>query len=130
MSVTPVKLVLDEKERSTEEDELDLQVENQIVSVLEKSPDGFLRRDEILKKCKSLGIREGTVQMYLTYSPIIEQAAHNFWKIRGRAIDVVALQAQIEILELGGEDLVLRTMVGQTRNYILQKELLSTILIL
>ena len=130
MSVTPVKLVLDEKERSTEEDELDLQVENQIVSVLEKSPDGFLRRNVILKKCKLLGIREGTVQTYLTYSPIIEQAAHNFWKIRGRAIDVVALQAQIEILELGGEDLVLRTMVGQTRNYILQKELLSTILVL
>jgi hypothetical protein len=67
--------------------------ERAIVEVTLNSPTGVLRRIDILRECSKRGINENSVNLYTSYSPVIQHVAHETFKLTGKEIAASALSA-------------------------------------
>ena len=71
-----------------------------LVGVLRGAPTGVLDRKSLVEICLKQGLNESTVQTFLTYSPIIEHASLDAWKLRGVHVDPAAVEALREANQL------------------------------
>lgn len=67
--------------------------ERAIVEAIRSSPTRILDRQSIRDKCLSKGINAHSVEVLLSYSPLIEHLGVNLWTIAGTAIDPASLEA-------------------------------------
>ncbi len=68
-------------------------VEKGIVEALLTSKSGLMTRAELMRYCTSRGISEGSVNTYLTYSPVVHSIGMDAHKIVGKATTVGSLSA-------------------------------------
>jgi hypothetical protein len=67
--------------------------ERAMVDVLASSPSGVLDRNSFAEACISRGMNENTFSLFTSYSPVVEHAGVELWKLRGTRIDPAYLEA-------------------------------------
>jgi hypothetical protein len=67
--------------------------ERAIVDAIRSTPTGILDRQSIRDKCISRGVNAHSIEVLLSYSPLIEHLGVNLWTIAGTLIDPSALEA-------------------------------------
>lgn len=72
------------------------ETERVIVEVLRSSPTGLLDRKTFIESCINRGVNENTIQLFTSYSPIVDHVGVDIWKLRGVVVDPAAIEAMRE----------------------------------
>lgn len=72
------------------------ETERVIVEVLRSSPTGLLDRKTFIESCIDRGVNENTIQLFTSYSPIVDHVGVDIWKLRGVIVDPAAIEAMRE----------------------------------
>ena len=67
--------------------------ERHLVDAIHSSPAGVLDRQSIRDRCTRMGVNPQTLEVLLTYSPVIEHLGVNLWAIAGSYVDPAAVEA-------------------------------------
>lgn len=70
--------------------------ERSLVEIFKTSPTGILDRATIRKNAANRGMNLHTLEVYLTYNPLIQHVAHNLWALRGSHLDPGVVAAMLE----------------------------------
>jgi hypothetical protein len=68
-------------------------VDRALVEVFRSTATGVLDRRGVVEACLARGLNESSVSIFLTYSPIVEHAGLDIWKLRGVGVDPTAIEA-------------------------------------
>ena len=69
------------------------EVDKALLDVFRATATGVLDRKAVIEACVGRGLNENSVSLFLTYSPIVEHAGLDIWKLRGVRVDPAAVEA-------------------------------------
>lgn len=79
-------------------------LEQALVEVLRASPSQMLDRQAIRNACQKRGLNPNSLEMALTYSPVIEHLDLNIWALRGADFNPATLDAMRDVNALRSQE--------------------------